>query len=724
MRPQKTDRTLAVGGAVAGVSFGISKADEAHIMGILRDTLYSDKKLAVLREYSANAWDANRVAGRGHVPIEVHLPTDDDRYLRIKDSGPGLSRDDVFNVFTQYGASTKRDRDDAVGMLGIGSKSAFSYADSFTVISRHAEMFTPDFEGPRCGFRSTYVASLDPSDRGVINLLAEEAWDPADTGVEIVIATQPDDEYEFRQKAKALYRFFEPRPTINTDLPAAPDQRVTLASGEINYSFEEGGANPFGGWVAVMGCVPYRVRLQELTLPKEHRCLHKLSGVLRFDMGAVHFTGSREELRYTQKTKDALVEKFTTLVDEFVSKALEILDGDAETDWQKRLRVRVLQELDLDLPDEYQDLGKSWVKLFDDSDIGPDGKSGGPFRLVRNDATTNQVTVDKALRFLIDDTGKKLAGYSLDHFDYVVRAKNQGKAAPTEAETAALEATLTATLKACRLEGARVARLSTLHFNAPFVPGFKSPELRAKHRAMMFSFKGNSTRFTKPYSDHWEAVTRAPEDSDVYVVLEKFDSDGFYNTYREDKAIADALDVEMPTIFGYKETHKKPLDRSKLAGTEYSVWRKTWLAGLATPERMSTIQEILWAEIGPASSAPDKFLGRVIKTFGGKHIISQYVRNSMRSARRIKEVHGQTRRVLLDLGRANGVHQGACEAQAAYEAISAAYPLLKEAGEYRDGGIEIIWNYNHRKERDERLANWAKYIQLVDRFNAEKKEEV
>ncbi len=327
MRPQNEKRELTVGGAVAGVSFGISKADEAHIMGILRDTLYSDKILAVLREYSANAWDANRCAGRGDVPVEVHLPTHDDLYLRIKDVGPGLSRDDVFTVFTQYGASTKRGDDEAVGMLGIGSKSAFAYADSFSVISRHG------------GTKSTYVAALDPSDRGVINLLAEEPCDPADTGVEIVIAVESGDVSAFESRAYRLFRHFNPRPNINCELPAPPDERVALPSGEIHCSLdgtEDIGAYGGGNWVAVMGCIPYNVKLSELALPPEHQVLHRLSGVVHFDMGAVHFTGSREELRYTKRTKEALAAKFTSLVDEFVSKALEILDSDAETDWQKR----------------------------------------------------------------------------------------------------------------------------------------------------------------------------------------------------------------------------------------------------------------------------------------------------------------------------------------------------------------------------------------------------
>ena len=54
--------------------FGIQDNDLSHIMGILRSQIYSDKLLAVIREYSTNAVDANVEAGNP-APINVHLPT-------------------------------------------------------------------------------------------------------------------------------------------------------------------------------------------------------------------------------------------------------------------------------------------------------------------------------------------------------------------------------------------------------------------------------------------------------------------------------------------------------------------------------------------------------------------------------------------------------------------------------------------------------------------------
>ena len=138
MIPNVRDRELHSSGVVGVASFGISLKDSAHLMTILRDAVYSDKVLAVLREYGANAWDAHRSVGKMDLPIKVTLPTREEPTLCVRDYGPGLSHSDVFEVFTQYGASSKRQDDVTVGSFGIGSKSGFAYADSFTIVSRHA----------------------------------------------------------------------------------------------------------------------------------------------------------------------------------------------------------------------------------------------------------------------------------------------------------------------------------------------------------------------------------------------------------------------------------------------------------------------------------------------------------------------------------------------------------------------------------------------------------
>ena len=79
MIPAQTERTVYAA-ETDSARFGISAADSVHLMTILRDTLYSDKVLAVIREYSANAWDAAR-----GTPIEVALPTHSAPVFSVRD---------------------------------------------------------------------------------------------------------------------------------------------------------------------------------------------------------------------------------------------------------------------------------------------------------------------------------------------------------------------------------------------------------------------------------------------------------------------------------------------------------------------------------------------------------------------------------------------------------------------------------------------------------------
>ena len=106
MRPPEEHRTVSTSGIMDDVEFGISQEDQSWVLHILRNQIYSNKVLAVLREYACNAKDANR-----DVPIEVTFPTVLDPQLVIRDRGPGLSYEDMFRIYTQYGKSTKRDDD-------------------------------------------------------------------------------------------------------------------------------------------------------------------------------------------------------------------------------------------------------------------------------------------------------------------------------------------------------------------------------------------------------------------------------------------------------------------------------------------------------------------------------------------------------------------------------------------------------------------------------------
>jgi hypothetical protein len=171
--------------------FNIKDENVAHIFSILRNQLYSDKIGAVIREYITNAIDAH-VEANVDRPISVTLPSIFSHEFVVRDYGKGLSPEDMVKIFASYGASTKRESNSFTGMLGIGSKSAFSYTNSFTIISRYE------------GTETVYTAYIDESNIGTIATIYSKPTN--ESGLSIHIATQKND---FEQFSKSIIQFFK-----------------------------------------------------------------------------------------------------------------------------------------------------------------------------------------------------------------------------------------------------------------------------------------------------------------------------------------------------------------------------------------------------------------------------------------------------------------------------------------------------------------------------------
>jgi hypothetical protein len=122
--------THAVIGGGQAQAFGMS--DSAEFFTVLSDTLYRDKKRAVIREVICNAWDAHIMVGKTDIPVEITL---NEKELIIKDFGPGIAKDKIGPVYCVYGASTKVKDGKQTGGFGLGCKAPFAYSDHFTVTS-------------------------------------------------------------------------------------------------------------------------------------------------------------------------------------------------------------------------------------------------------------------------------------------------------------------------------------------------------------------------------------------------------------------------------------------------------------------------------------------------------------------------------------------------------------------------------------------------------------
>ena len=115
--------------------FGIDQEDISFVIDLLRNQIYSNKPLAVIREYTTNAIDAHVEVGKPDLPVKVTLPTKFEPTFKVRDYGTGLTDEEIRNLYTRYCKSTKRNSNAFTGQLGIGCKAGFAYGDNFGVIS-------------------------------------------------------------------------------------------------------------------------------------------------------------------------------------------------------------------------------------------------------------------------------------------------------------------------------------------------------------------------------------------------------------------------------------------------------------------------------------------------------------------------------------------------------------------------------------------------------------
>jgi hypothetical protein len=696
MIPNTAIRLVSSSPIAESAEFGISVNDTAHIMSILRDQLYSDKILAVLREYGSNAWDAHRDAGKAELPIKVTLPTAMSPTLSIRDFGLGLSPDAVFRIFTQYGASTKRNSDNSVGMLGIGSKSGFAYSDSFTVVS---------FYG---GSKRTYVAVLDPSEKGLINLLHEEPCGE-ETGVEISIAVRPEDLRGFEHTAKGLFKYFIPRPDINTELPKLPPAQSTLKHGVI-YEKEEGYYSD-NKWVAVMGCVSYNINLDQLrgidATPEGGVAsfLSGISGALYFNIGEVQVSASREELKYSSETKLALVKKFSELVEEYVKKALDEIMLKTNTPWERRVKAQVLAKLHLPVPADTKDLLSANVALKDHLPKG--------LVITQNRTHITSIAVHEETRFILHDDPRSIQGFAgeLSYKDYFVRAVDKaGHFRTAHIQWDAVELKVREMSKAADVEGIPVIKLSSLPWVTPS-RNATGRKINPKHRMKVFKYLPEEG-YSKPWSDCWEAVDLVPSQDDVFVVIQWFQTQGFNigEYYRADTLLAELAGVALPTIYAYKATEKKPVDVKDCLGTHYPDWRKKWVTTLLTQQVKDQFALLQWVQsiqnvrnYWRSRTVDKRIYDKMVKELGDTHTITLMVKNIYEGQLYFKQ-HPKLQPALASLeNRLPELKVDDSPAHKTLEALNKKYPLFT----LDSICVAEAWG--------ERSADWLQYIKLIDK---------
>lgn len=295
--------------------------DEKSISHIIRSltNMYSDPYTAIAREYSANAYDSHIMANQSR-PIEITTPHALNPNLIIRDFGVGMSRDELVEIYSKYGASTKRNTNDQIGAFGLGAKSALALVSSFTVVS------------VQNGKKNTVIVSKDTTGVGGLNFFAEtETTDENGVTVTIPIPEAARMERAFR----GLFLGW-PLGTVKvngelvTDTVHNPENYLPIPNaGYMNVSAPEASEDNYwrrdSSITALVGPVKYtidryafnQILSEAFGDDKESIQAFKeslFSLVFALPNGSVELTPSREELIYSSATKSAIITAYKAML--------------------------------------------------------------------------------------------------------------------------------------------------------------------------------------------------------------------------------------------------------------------------------------------------------------------------------------------------------------------------------------------------------------------------
>lgn len=301
--------------------------DEASTSLIIRSltNMYSEPYLAVLREYVSNAYDSHVLAGQTEKPIQVTRPTALNFNLTIRDYGVGMSRTELVEVYSKYGASTKRDSNEFIGAFGLGSKSALALVSQFTVISI------------KDGKKNTVIVAKNEEEAGELHFLDEVDTDE-ENGVTINIPIP--DSSKLRHPDELFFAGF-PSGTIEVDGHLIEN---SLDNTKMFQVYENGwwSENPintnqyhnYASLKAFIGPVLYNLDLGsvlEEELNERNNDLVKFfyayqvsnSLILNIPNGSVDLTPSREEIIYNTRSVEALRQNLKDFREEVLSSVQE-----------------------------------------------------------------------------------------------------------------------------------------------------------------------------------------------------------------------------------------------------------------------------------------------------------------------------------------------------------------------------------------------------------------
>lgn len=294
-----TEKETILGNGSKSKAFSITASPK--VFKILSSDLYTNKIRAVVRELITNMIDAHALNGNPEKFI-IQVPGCLDPRFVCRDFGPGMSDFDIQGddnspgLYNSYFSSSKAESNDFIGGFGLGSKSPFSYTDTFSITSYHkgeirGYVAYMDGDGPQ--IKPTFVKEMGPDDK---------------TGIEIVVPVEEKDFRNFAYEVSYIMRPFKDLAIIN-----GLDREIDYFPDFDDYY----GVNPErywsdrGGLYAIYGGIVYPI--DGVIRDRNWLSIRNEVNYIKFPMGSLDIAPSREALSLDDRTRKNIIERVKEL---------------------------------------------------------------------------------------------------------------------------------------------------------------------------------------------------------------------------------------------------------------------------------------------------------------------------------------------------------------------------------------------------------------------------
>lgn len=296
LEKQTEANVVKEGDSQESIGMSLDMESAQVLMQMLSKNLYSDSVGSTIRECASNALDSHRRANVTD-PIIVSLEIVGGQWeFSVEDFGIGLDGEDVKNIISKYGKSTKRDSANELGMMGLGFKAPLAYSSSFYFVCR------------KDGIERKYMM-YEGEDTNTIDQLYEKATKERN-GVKVIIPIKSYDRHDFIRKTKEQLAYF---------------QNVYFNVPDIDNSFTIVRSEDFQ-WSELCGDNKLHICLDDVYYPLDFSKIGINNNIyfpigLRFSLtDGIFPTPNRESIRYTKEAKTIILEKIGKVADYYVSK--------------------------------------------------------------------------------------------------------------------------------------------------------------------------------------------------------------------------------------------------------------------------------------------------------------------------------------------------------------------------------------------------------------------